>query len=452
MKIRKLLLVTLTLVVSVFVQCSQENKAGDKKATLSIIGENSSTLTAMMSLKDSYEKSNPNVHLAFKPSTFDEALEKSSSDFSNGSGLYDIILQYNFTLSPSVQNGFIYKIGELTDSMPKSKMEFEKDIFPGLWQEVGYYFKDIKNPAKGTEMISYPYVGISMVLMYNKTMFDDEANKAAFQTKYNRPLTVPVTWEELYQVSEFFTNPSKKTYGICMEGNGPYLVAEWTNFLFGMGGKYMDKTLGWNGDMNSTLLFNSQESVNALKYYTSLKPFNSGNYSSVTQADQMKIMTEGKTALAIAWTDLLYENIKTSTGFDDRFAFTVIPGGKSIVSGGSYFINKKSKFARQAANYIVDQLQTEQQLEMAKKGLCSPLQSVYNDPEVKKIPYSSALQQSLSRGGMGLEAGPDALMITEVLATYIQKAWSGELSPKAAMDQAQKEISTKRPEYFQRNN
>lgn len=65
------------------------------------------------------------------------------------------------------------------------------------------------------------------------------------------------------------------------------------NFLFGMGGKVMDKKYGWQGDENTKVLLNTQEAINAAKYYYKLKSFNA-NFTNVDAYEQVKIMKEGK--------------------------------------------------------------------------------------------------------------------------------------------------------------
>lgn len=449
MKTLKVLLITIVVLVAGYAVWRHFQAPENGKTTITFLGENSSTLKAMIALKPEYDKSGPDVLVDYKPNTFDDALTKSNQDFANKTGLYDIVVQYNFTLSSSVRNNYVYDISELTKNIPAQEKAFEQDIFPALWKEVGYYYNDAADPSKGTRMVSYPYVGISMVLMYNKKMFDDPANKTAYQARYGKALIPPDNWKDYYNIAQFFTDPAKHTYGVCMEG-APHglLTAEWTNFLYAFGGRYLDKNVGWYGDAGTKVVINSPESVEALKYYTSLKPFNYGNFTDVDQVQQMRLMKEGKTAMAIAWTDMLYEILKTPKGFDDTFGFTTIPGSKSIVSGGAYFVNRQSKHPEAAAKFIVQQLQPETQVKLARLGLCSPLKSVYQDAAVQKIPYTAALQASLQRGGAVLEAGPDADMISDVVTNYIQKAWAGEIDAAKAMNGAQAEVIVKRQEIF----
>ncbi len=450
MKLLKAFVILAVISTAAYIICQQIwKKPASDKVSITFLGENSSTIKAMMALSAAAGSSDSNINVIYKPNTFDDALNKSNQDFANKTGLYDIVVQYNFTLSSSVRNHYVYDIGDLTKNIPSQKKQFEKDIYPDLWKEVGYYYDNAGKPLDGEKMVSYPYVGISMVLMYNKKLFDDSVNIREYRERYGKDLVPPDNWRDYYNIAKFFTNSTKHTFGVCMEG-APHglLTAEWTNFLYSFGGKYLDKSVGWYGDANTKVLVNSDSAVNALNYYLSLKPFNYGNFSDVDQVEQMRLMKDGNTAMGIVWTDMLYEILKTPSGFDTTFGFTSIPGNKSMVSGGAYFVNRQSKHPVEAAKFIIDQLQPNTQVKLARLGLCSPLQSVYKDEQVQKLPYSKALQVSLQRGGIRLEAGPDADVISDIMTNYIQKAWAGEINASQAMNGAQAEIINKRSEIF----
>ena len=449
---KKLIIIVIAAVMSGLLiwKFSNNNSKQESKVKITILGENSATMQSMMGLKKDYETTHPNIDLDFKPNTFDDAFSKSNQDFANKTGLYDLVIQYNFTLSSSVRNKYVYLIDELTADFPKESKQFESDIFPALWQEIGFYYKDATDPSKGTVRVGYPSAGLTMLLMYNKAMFENETNKASYEKKYHKALVVPTTWEDFRNVAEFFTDKQKQTYGVCLEGaTGGFLYYEWTNFLFGMNGRVMDKDKGWYGDENTKVLLNSPEALSALSYHKSLKPFNAGNFSDVEQFQQMKLMKEGKIAMSIVWSDMIYPAIKTENGFDKKYGFAPVPGNKSILGGGAYFINRQTKHTKETTNYVIDLMQPSTQIKLAKMGLCSPLKSVYSDPGVKELPYSEALKMSLERGGIGLEAGPDANIVSEIITTYIQKVWNDELTPEQALAKAQSEIEIKRKEIFE---
>jgi multiple sugar transport system substrate-binding protein len=419
--------------------CNQ-NKS---KITITVLGENAASLQAMGAMKGEYEKERPNINLSFKPNSFDDAFNKANQDFANGTGLYDIVLLYNFSLSSFVRNNYVYKLDELyaITNIPDSLRAFEKDIFSEAWKEVSYY----QNPStKEIEKIGYPFATNTMVLIYNKKLFSDVSQKEKYKKQFNRELEVPTTWEEYANIVKFFTQPENNLYGVCLHGAEAWVYGEFMNFLFSMGGKMMDKQYGWQGDKNTPILLNTPEALNALEFYLSLKPYNSGNFTNVDMFEQSRVMKEGRTALGMIWSDGIYPAFMTEKGFSKDFGFAPIPGNVSILTGGTYFVNRKTKNPQQVMEYIVYLMQYDNQVKLAKEGLCSPLRTVYDDKDVNKLPYSKAVKESLERGIYMMEAGPETNLITEVVSNYIQKAWLGEITAKEALTRMQSEIEAGR--------
>src|SRR3954447_11110642 len=74
--------------------------------------------------------------------------------------------------------------------------------------------------AVGKDPTSVPYLGLVYGLYYNKKMFADAG------------LQPPTTWEELVADAKKLTNPSKKVYGMAMEG-GSYTEGVHFAYIFG---------------------------------------------------------------------------------------------------------------------------------------------------------------------------------------------------------------------------
>lgn len=417
----------------------------NQKTTITILGESATSIQSMIALEHEYEAKNPNIDLVFKPNSFDDAFNKANQDFANGTGLYDIVMQYNFSLASFVSNKYVYPIDDLIKDLPTESKAFENDLFQEAWKEIGFY-KNLDNPNGEIIKVGYPFTANTMLIAYNKDLFNNESHKADYKLKYKEELQIPETWEQFYNVAEFFTQSQNKINGVCLQGAaGGWLYYEWMNFLFGMDGKVMDKQYGWEGDANTEILLNTPEALKAAKFYYSLKPFNHGNFTNVDAYEQIKILQEGKVAMAIIWSDLAYSLVaKDNNSFDTRFGFAPIPSNKSMLAGGSYFINRKSKNPQDAAKYVLDLMQKDNQIELAKTGLCSALKTVYDDPEIKKIPYSDALKISLTRGVYMLEAGIDATMISDKITAYLQKMWNNEMTPEQALAKMQAEIESER--------
>jgi multiple sugar transport system substrate-binding protein len=77
------------------------------------------------------------------------------------------------------------------------------------------------------------------VFAYRKDLFDDPANKSAFQARYKRPLAPPKTWAEFRDVAEFFTQPNKKLHGTALFFSKNYdgVTMGFDQVLWAYGGK-----------------------------------------------------------------------------------------------------------------------------------------------------------------------------------------------------------------------
>lgn len=438
-------LLAFTVITSLLTSCDNN----DKKLT--VIGENSSSIQSMQTLQQEYEAKS-GVKLDFKPNSFEDAFNKSNQDFANKTGLYDIVLQYNFSLSSFVRNDYVYKLDELKKESSNTTYDFESDIFPNVWKEVGYYYKNPSNPNDNeSEVISYPFAANTMLLVYNKELFNDPVQQKNFLTKYGRELSVPTDMESFRHVAEFFTQPDKDLNGVCLQGaTGGWLYYEWCSFLQGFEGKVLDKNQGWQGNENTPVLLANEAGIAATEYYKSLKPYNAGNFVTTDGVEQRNIIKKGNVAMGIIWSDYAWGLIDDGKGkLDNRFGFAPTPGNKSMIAGGAYFVNKQSKHKNEAFEYMTYLLQKETQVKMIQQGLCAPTMSAYDAPEAQKVAYVPALKTSLLRAEYMLEAGPDADLINNVITTYIQKIWNNEIGVKEGLNAAKSEIEKERKPLFQ---
>jgi len=422
----------------------------DKGSKITIIGENSSNIQAMESLEKEYE-SNHEVDLVFKPNTWEDAFNKSNQDFANKTGLYDIILQYNFSLSSFVRNDYVYNLDELKQMTKGGDYSFEDKLFENVWKEVGYYYKNPQSPQEGElQSVGYPFSANTMLLVYNKQLFNDPQQQQAYKERYGQELSVPKDMESFYRVAEFFTQPEKDLKGVVLQGaTGGWLYYEWISLLQGFDGKVMDKDQGWKGNASTPILLMSPQSIEAANYYKSLKPFNAGNFTTIDAVEQRNILEKGKVAMGIIWSDYMWGLIDEGNGkFDERFGFAPTPGDKSIIAGGAFYINKQSKYPAAAFEYELYLMQETTQIKMIQQGLCSPMKTAYDAPEVQKVPYIKALKTSLERAVYMMEAAPDADLISNALTSALQKIWNDELTAEQGMQQAKEEIERGRAELF----
>jgi multiple sugar transport system substrate-binding protein len=438
------------LFMAVFLLSAIVLSSCNRRATLTVLGENSSNLKAMRELKAAFEK-DTGTTINFQADEFSVANQKANQDFANGTGLYDIVLQYNFSLASFSRNHYVYTINDLSSLISDpSRRSFESNLFQNAWKEVGYYYVDPNDPSKGDVAIGYPFAANTMLLVYNRNLFEDSKHQAAFKSKYGEDLKPPTTWKQFEQIASYFTAKDNSTAGVCLQGaTGGWLYYEWVNFLFGMNGAVMKKEHGWQGDMNTLITLDSPEAIEAARFYLRLKSYNSGDFFSMDAEKQRERMRSGQVAMAVMWSDYVYDLVRHDDKADDRFGFAPIPGNKSMLAGGIYYINKKSKHPREAFDYVVNVMQQSNQVEHMKRGLCSALRTAYDNPEVQSLPYADALRRSLERGVYMVEAGPDADAISEILTEYLQRMWRNEITPEEGIKNVTREIKAKRTEIFQ---
>lgn len=438
-------IVLLGVFFAFLVSCSSK----DASLPITVIGEDSANIQAIRALESEYEAAT-NQAVDIQGYTFEESFELSNVDFASHTGKYDIVMQYNFSLSSFVRNDYVYPLDELKAQAEGDSYAFESDIFPNVWREVGYYFPDPENPQAGAKAVGYPFAANTMLMVYNKPMFEDADNKQRYLDQYGEELVPPATWEQYKRLAAFFTDPAKNTYGVAMHGSSAgWLYYEWTNFAFGMGNGVSAKTRGWEGDAGTPITLNTPENVAATQLFVDLKPYNKGSFFDVDGTLQAELMKEGNVAMALMWVDYLYPAFSRPDGtFDKRFGFKAIPGDKSMIAGGAFFINKDSKDPQAAFRFVSWLLRKENQIAMVKTGMASPMMSVYSAPQVQDIPYIHALEASLKRAVYFLEAGPDSDLISQTVSEYVQRAWREELSVTEALSQAQQTIDSQRPGIF----
>ena len=162
-----------------------------------------------------------------------------------------------------------------------------------------------------------------MLLVYNRTLLEDDRSRSAYRERYGEDLDVPRNWEAFRRIAEFFTRKDGTdgpTYGVVLEGSKDgWLYFEWCNFAFGMGGGVMKKKYGWEGNLDTRLLIDSPETVAATRLYMSLAPFNAGDFFSTGVTEQRELLRSRRVALAIVWSDVLFELIKGPGG--ERYGF-----------------------------------------------------------------------------------------------------------------------------------
>src|SRR5260221_11694964 len=111
----------------------------------------------------------------------------------------------------------------------------------------------------------------------------------------------------------------------------------------------MQKSRGWEGDEHTPLLLTDPKTIAATTFYLSLKQFTAGDFFSVGANEQRELLRSGRVAMGILWSDYAYGLVSDAHRHDDQFGFVPRPGDISMLAGGSFFVNRRSRHIRDAA-------------------------------------------------------------------------------------------------------
>ncbi|MEQ9751291.1 MAG: extracellular solute-binding protein, partial [Marinovum algicola] len=80
------------------------------------------------------------------------------------------------------------------------------------WEDIHPVYRE-RLMSWGGEVKSATMDGDMHMLNYRADLFEDEANKAAFKEQYGYDLAAPVTWDQYYDIAEFFTASDAVDFG-----------------------------------------------------------------------------------------------------------------------------------------------------------------------------------------------------------------------------------------------
>ncbi|WP_298039264.1 extracellular solute-binding protein [uncultured Desulfuromonas sp.] len=440
----KILLLFTVMAGFAFVGHVIKQRTFNAKSTIVVLGEDSSNLRAYGSLTEEFT-SKTGIELKFEGATFEQSVQKADADFRNGKGNYDIVLQYNFSLAPYVRNNYVVDIENVFSHKVLEDLLVNEKMFQNALRETSYYYSNPQDTKSIPKQFGFPFAANTMLLVYNKDLFEDADIRRKYRDATGKTLAPPSEWSDYLTIAEFFANVQPGLKGVCMQGAADgWLYYELANYLFGMGTGTSTKRNGWEEEAPLTISTKKNEEV--LRYVKRLRATSSGDFFTIGASQQQEIMLQGKTAMALMWSD--YVQPLSGNSETSRFGFSPIPGRVSGLAGGAFYINRNSRHLDAASQFMLFVLAPENQKRLIEKGLCSAMKTAYTDEIIASVPYARALRDSLDRGVFMFEAGSDAEIINSALTTYVQKYIRGEISEAEALSQAEREVLAKRVQEY----
>jgi ABC-type glycerol-3-phosphate transport system substrate-binding protein len=198
------------------------------------------------------------------------------------------------------------------------------DLFPALVQEA----------QAGGRFIGMPAWTNAEVLLYRTDLFEDPAEKTAFQKRYGYPLAPPATWQQFTDVAAFFTRPDRKLYGTDVKGA---VETEWLAHVLQAGSP------GVVLDDAGKVIVDNAEHVAALRFYAELATRHKVAPSGAAQVDwnaAQNLFNSGSTAMTRFWAHA-YRQIPKDSAVAGKVGVAPMIGGSAGVAGipGPWYVS-----------------------------------------------------------------------------------------------------------------
>lgn len=261
--------------------------------------------------------------------------------------------------------------------------------------------------------ISMPLFGDARTILFNKDIFDE--------AKVDYP-EESWTHQELIEAARKLTGDfgGKKVYGF---GTSAYYSSQYINFIWNYEGEILneDQTAAatdseeWKKGIEDYLVF----------FKEGLTPPGS---EAMKLADMLTMFMNGEIAMMIATSDYARE-IQNSEDFGaDKLGVGIMPHEKkqTAYAGADVFvIPSKSQHPKEAGKLVNFLLQTENQLQYAKKvGFFPAVKSAAEDPYYKDDPTRAAFSDAVNHGKFYVKTGYSSGVTTTLRAT-IQEFLAG---------------------------
>lgn len=384
------------------------------------------------------------IEVTVETAPFAQLVQRATLDFSTSQGDFDVVsIPYDY-LGAYAGSGYLEEITPLIDAnADKVSDEFSTDdLIPALWDTAakwdGKYYGMPSNSA------------VTMML-YRSDVLEDETEKAAFAAEYGYELAPATTWEQYYDIAEFFTRDageqlagetlSEPVYGVTIAGKRhEAAVFEWINYANAFGGGILSP----EGD----LIVDSEGSVKSLEYMSSLGEFAPPGYTSATWDEVTAQLQQGIAVQAISWGDTAgaMENPEQSAVVG-KIAYGDVPvldegdASHALHGAWTYGISTQATDANAAYLFVAWALSSSVQKKIGELGGVPATRSAFEDPDLLAALPSWPQQLSSLENALARPRNAEWPQMLDQLMLQVSNGLVGEATPQQALTDAQKEIT-----------
>ncbi len=317
--------------------------------------------------------------------------QKLSVDLASKSNEYDVFVVP--AEQELVDNGWVEPLSKYTNDSSVADPNLKLDDFiPALLQVM---------TGKDGELYGFPWKPDAMVYYYRKDLFEDETNKAEFKKKYGYDLAPAKTWEQYFEIAEFFTRPEENLYGSLFMGmNHLQLSNNVQTRFYGTGLYWFDEN--YKSNLNTPEFKKVLESFNwELKNST---PPGTENWE---WPETNTAFLSGTAAQHVTWPGLS-KMVETPEGdwgkslVVGKVGWTTVPGweeGKPATMAGGWWTYVSAYAKEKTAAYKFIEFITSQEGEHLKIATgCDPARQSNFNMLSKDTPFLKVFGDSLAIG------------------------------------------------------
>lgn len=316
--------------------------------------------------------------------------DRMTAEWAAQSDAYDMVVGDSQWLGQGAEQGHYL---ELTDFMVENGIH--ETVTPATLQYYGEY------PPGSGRYWAYPTEGDAVGWAYRKDRLEDPEEMAAFEAEYGYPLAVPETWQQLYDIAEFFYRPDENVYGAAVYTQIDYdgMIMGFENVLFSWG-------VDWQDENNNVIgVVNSDTAVEALEFYKNLYQFAPPGTNNAFYTEVNSVFVNGQATLAMNYfaflPDLLNAEVNPYADVTGFFSGPVGPTGERYVALGGQgmsVLNYISDERKQASLDFIKWFASEDvQRQWAEVGGYTCNIAVLESEEfLTNTPYNQAFAESMT--------------------------------------------------------
>lgn len=422
MKKKRVLAVFLSaiLMASAVTGCggSEQEKTKDKKeseskdaskpydgTTLRVIFANHNWTDAVIPQLEEFTKET-GIKVDYESYAEDQLSQKLSVELTSGSSGLDVMMTRPLQeIKMFEKNGWVYDLKELLTDEELNAEDFIPSALASYQNEEGSCF-------------GLPLITERQILYYRTDLLKEAG------------LEVPKTMDELMKAAEKLNKPDDEIYGIVSRGLAAAAVTQFSGYLYGCGGDWMDK--------ENKATINSSEAVEAFTFYGNmLRKYGPPGVLNMHWQQAAAIFSQGKVAMYTDADSLYNSACGPDTMVADKTGYAVMPTGKAYnICAWGLSVAKNTKNEGAAKEFLKWATSKEIVSLTQAKGNSGARTSVWEDPEANKSFPAELVEVIKASEEIGMETDrPQIISVgkaRDVIGEVIVSAINGDDVQKSA--------------------